>query len=125
MPHENNHNPDTTRRERVFFRPKKGLIMLKATKTLGKFSRKDLPTSINYFEKQDIKLKGGGAWRDALCPFHPDTKPSLRVKVEKGAYRCMVCGARGGDILAFHMHKHGLGFIQAAKELGAWVEVAT
>ena len=125
MPHENNQNPDTTRHERVFFRPKKGLIMLKATKTLGKFSRKDLPSSITYYETQGIKLKGSGTWRDAICPFHTDTKPSLRVRVENGAYRCMSCGARGGDILAFHMHKHGLGFIQAAKELGAWVEVAT
>ena len=93
-------------------------------KTQGKFSRKDLPSTSAYFEKQGIHLKGGGAWRDAICPFHPDTKPSLRVNLEKGAYRCMVCGARGGDILAFHMHKHGLGFIQAAKELGAWIEVA-
>jgi DNA primase len=93
-------------------------------KTLGRFSRKDLPSSITYYEKQGVKLKGGGAWRDAICPFHADTKPSLRVNVEKGAYRCMVCGARGGDVLAFHMHKHGLGFIQSAKEIGAWVEVA-
>ncbi len=93
-------------------------------KTQGKFSRKDLPTSFNYYAaQQGMTLKGGGAWRDAICPFHADTKPSLRINVERGAYRCMVCGARGGDVLAFHMHKHGLGFIQAAKELGAWVEV--
>ena len=94
-------------------------------KTLGKFSRKDLPSSSTYYEKQGIKLKVGGAWRDAICPFHTDTKPSLRINIERGAYRCMVCGARGGDVLAFHMHKHGLGFIQAVRELGAWVEVIT
>jgi DNA primase len=90
-------------------------------KYAGKFSRKDLPSnSITYYENQGIKLKGGGAWRDAICPFHPDTKPSLRVNVERGAYRCMVCGAHGGDVLAFHMHKHGLNFVDACKELGAW-----
>jgi len=33
----------------------------------------------------------------------------------------MVCGARGGDVLAFHMHKHGLHFVDACKQLGAWV----
>ena len=93
-------------------------------KHAGKFVRSYLPSAITYCEKQGIKLKGGGAWRSATCPFHRDSKPSLRVNVEKGAYRCMVCGARGGDVLAFHMHKHGLGFIQAAKELGAWVGVA-
>ena len=66
-------------------------------KTLGKFSRKALPTPIKYYEKQGIKLKSGGAWCDAICPFHTDTKPSLRINIERGAYRCMVCGARGGD----------------------------
>ena len=90
-------------------------------KTLGRFSRKALPTTIIYFQSQNITLKGTGAWRDAICPFHPDTKPSLRISIEKGAYRCMACGARGGDVLAFHMHRYGLGFIAAAKQLNAWV----
>ncbi len=92
-------------------------------KHAGKFSRRALLSlnAIHYYEKHGIKLKGTGAWRDAICPFHEDTKPSLRVNVERGAYRCMVCGARGGDILAFHMHRYGRGFVQSAKELGAWV----
>ena len=99
-------------------------MSLRTQKYAGNFSRALLPSLVTYFEKQGIELKGGGAWRDAICPFHNDTKPSLRVKVESGAYRCMSCGARGGDVLSFHMHKHGMGFIQAAKELGAWVKVA-
>ena len=37
-----------------------------------------------------------------------------------GAFRCMVCGAKGGDVLAFYMLRHGLRFIDAAKALGAW-----
>jgi DNA primase len=89
-------------------------------KDAGKFSRRDLPNSITYYQSQGITLKGTGAWRNAVCPFHEDTKPSLRINVERGAYRCMVCGARGGDVLAFHMHKHSMGFVAAAKELGAW-----
>lgn len=93
-------------------------------KHAGKFSRKALPSSITYYQSQGLTLKGTGAWRDALCPFHKDTKPSLRINVEKGAYRCMACGARGGDVLAFHMHKHGLNFVEACKQLGAWMEVA-
>ncbi len=96
--------------------------MTKATKNmLGKFSRKSLPLAISYYETQGITLKGSGAWRDAICPFHNDTNPSLRVNVERGAYRCMVCGARGGDVLAFHMHKHGLTFVAACKDIGAWI----
>ena len=89
--------------------------------TRGKFSRKHLPSSTTYYELQNIQLMGYGAWRDAICPFHNDTKPSLRINIKRGGYRCMVCGAHGGDVLAFHMHKYGLGFVQAAKELGAWV----
>ena len=89
-------------------------------KYAGKFSRRDLPPSIQYYQTQGIKLTGGGEWKNAICPFHQDTKPSLRINVENGAYRCMVCGARGGDVLAFHMHKHGLNFVEACKQLGAW-----
>jgi hypothetical protein len=32
----------------------------------------------------------------------------------------MACGTRGGDVLAFHMRRYELGFIDAAKSLGAW-----
>lgn len=90
-------------------------------KHAGKFVRNALPPPFTYYTSQGIELRGKGAWLDALCVFHADTKPSLRINVEKGAYRCMACGARGGDVLAFHMHSHGLGFIAAAKELNAWV----
>lgn len=90
----------------------------------GKFIRKNLPSSITYYESQNIKLLGKGAWRSAICPYHNDTEPSLRVNVEKGAYRCMACGARGGDVLAFHQHLHGLNFVEACKQLGAWMEVS-
>lgn len=33
----------------------------------------------------------------------------------------MACGARGGDVLAYEMAVHGIGFVEAAKRLGAWV----
>jgi DNA primase len=89
-------------------------------KQRGKFIRGYLPDPDKYFDLQQIGLKGKGDWRDALCPFHDDRKPSLRINILKGAYRCMACGAHGGDVLAFHMHLHGKGFIEAAKDLGAW-----
>lgn len=84
------------------------------------FRRDRLPAPAKYFERQGVKLRGSGAWRDAICPFHEDTSPSLRVRLETGAFRCMSCGAHGGDVLAFHMLKHGLSFAAAAKDLGAW-----
>jgi DNA primase len=84
------------------------------------FRRALLPSAVEYFQLIGVKLKGGGAWRDAVCPFHDDTSPSLRVRVETGAFRCMVCGAHGGDVLDFHMKRTGLTFKAAAKDLGAW-----
>jgi DNA primase len=84
------------------------------------FDRAKLPSPTDYFESEGVKLTGGGAWRDAVCPFHKDTKPSLRVRVETGAYLCFSCGAAGGDVLAFHMQRHELNFVTAAKQLGAW-----
>jgi DNA primase len=84
------------------------------------FSSSLLPRPADYYAGEGIKLLGRGAWRDALCPFHPDTNPSLRVRIETGAFRCMACGARGGDVLAFHMQRYELRFIDAAKALGAW-----
>lgn len=84
------------------------------------FFRENLPSPSEYYESEGIPLKGQGQWRDAVCPFHQDTKPSLRVRLETGAFRCMVCGAHGGDVLAFHRQRHGLGFVEAARALGAW-----
>lgn len=84
------------------------------------FNRDLLPRPVDYYATEGIKLLGSGGWRDALCPFHRDTKPSMRVFFETGAFRCMVCGAHGGDVLAFHMQRHGVRFIEAAKALGAW-----
>jgi hypothetical protein len=87
------------------------------------FNRCMLPNPTDYYAGEGVDLRGRGAWRDGLCPFHPDSSPSLRVRIETGAFRCMACGARGGDVLAFHMQRHQLRFIEAAKALGAW-EVA-
>ena len=86
----------------------------------GHFDKSALPSAPEYFADAGIALKGRGAWRDAVCPFHDDTRPSLRVRVENGAFRCMACGAHGGDVLAFHRKLTGKGFIDAARELGAW-----
>jgi hypothetical protein len=84
------------------------------------FKRDRLPNPAEYYREQELKLIGGGEWKSAVCPFHNDTKPSLRVRIDTGAFRCMVCGTHGGDVLAFHMQRHGMRFIEAAKALGAW-----
>jgi len=85
-----------------------------------KLNKSALQRPADYFNERGLKLTGGGRWRNALCPFHDDSKPSLRVHLDSGGFKCMACGAHGGDILAFHMQRYGLGFIAAAKQLGAW-----
>lgn len=87
------------------------------------FNRARLPQPADFYASEAVTLRGRGGWRDAVCPFHKDTKPSLRVFFETGAFRCMVCGAHGGDVLAFYMLRHGVRFIEAAKALGAWEAV--
>jgi hypothetical protein len=84
------------------------------------FRRASLPNPTGYYRKQVVKLTGGGEWKNALCPLHPDTRPSLRIHLDSGAFRCMACGKHGGDVLAFHMQRYGLRFQDAAKQLGAW-----
>ena len=85
-----------------------------------RFDRARLPNALSYFESIGLKLTGRGVWRDAVCPFHDDSRPSLRVRLESGAFRCMACGAHGGDVLAFHRLRTGKGFVEAARDLGAW-----
>ncbi len=85
------------------------------------FDKSKLPSPARYYAMEGVSLKGNGTWRDAICPFHPDTKPSLRVKIETGAFSCMACGAHGGGVVAFHMRLHKLNFKVAVMALGAWV----
>jgi hypothetical protein len=58
---------------------------------------------------------GHTTWSDAgLCPFHQDTHAgSFRVHLGTGSFKCFACGAAGGDVIAFAMLRHGLGFRDA------------
>lgn len=84
------------------------------------FQRGLLPSSTFYYAAEGIKLVGSGEWRSGLCPFHADKKPSLCVRLETGAFRCMASHVRGGDVLNFHRLCYGMNFEEAARDLGAW-----
>lgn len=84
--------------------------------------RSRLPDPREYFESQGLRLIGRGPWRTTRCEFHRGSD-SMRLNVKTGGWVCMAgCGAKGGDVLAYHMASQGLGFIDAAIELGAWAE---
>jgi len=86
------------------------------------FNKFLLPPATSFYRREGLKLVGRGVWRSALCPFHPDKHPSLRVNTSTGAFRCFVCDAHGGDVLAFYRLRTGMGFVEAAKALNAWEE---
>lgn len=89
---------------------------------MGKFDKNALPEPLSYFEAEGVKLQSRGKWRTAACTFHGGSD-SMRINTATGAWVCMAgCGARGGDVLAYHMALHGLDFITAAKALGAWID---
>lgn len=84
------------------------------------FKREQLPGWTEYAEREGLILCGKGRWRNLLCVFHADTKPSMRVNTDSGGWCCMACGVSGGDTLAYHMQAHQLDFVMAAKAMGAW-----
>lgn len=88
------------------------------------FDRNLLPEPTTYFENQGLKLSGprSAKWKTTECRFHIGSD-SMRINTVTGAWVCMAgCGARGGDVLAYHQAAHGMAFVEAAKALGAWVD---
>lgn len=85
----------------------------------GVFKRELLPEAEAYFQSQGLVLVGRGKWRTTACQLHGGSD-SMRINTETGGWCCMACGAKGGDVLAYHEQAYGLGFVRAAKELGAW-----
>lgn len=85
------------------------------------FDRTRLPEPIGFYEAEGLKLVGKGKWRTTRCMFH-DGSDSMRINTTSGAFVCMNCAAKGGDVLAYQMAAHGVDFVTAAKALGAWID---
>jgi CHC2 zinc finger len=88
---------------------------------MGEFVRTQLPDPATYYDGEGLTFKGPGKWKTTRCDFHGGSD-SMRINVESGAFVCMACGVKGGDVLAHHMQVHGLEFIEAARALGAYVD---
>src|SRR3954470_6604430 len=54
-----------------------------------------------------IAAQGQGVQRVCRCPFHADTKPSLKVNLGRKIFQCFGCGAKG-NIIEFVRLKEGL-----------------
>ena len=84
--------------------------------------RGSLPTPAQYLAHRGLlKGKPRGEWAAISCPVHKggtESNPSLRVSLVDGHFKCMACGASGGDLVALHRIIAGVGFIDAVRELG-------
>jgi hypothetical protein len=87
------------------------------------FDRTLLPDPVTYFENQGLTLKGprSAKWKTTACNFHGGSD-SMRVNLTTGAWVCMSCGEKGGDVLAYEIKHGGREFVDAAKALGCWVD---
>lgn len=87
------------------------------------FDRNLLPDPTSYFEEQGLKLSGprSAKWKTTECRFH-DGSDSMRVNTSTGAWVCMSCGKKGGDVLAYELAVTGADFVEAAKAIGAWFD---
>ncbi len=63
-----------------------------------------------------ISLNKRGQNHEAICPFHDDTNPSLKVNDSKGIYKCFVC-QESGDSIKFVSNFRNKNFIETLKEL--------
>lgn len=66
--------------------------------------------------EQAVPLKRAGTNLVACCPFHNEKSPSFTVSPSKQFYHCFGCGAHGTAI-SFLMEHHGMGFIDAVRDL--------
>lgn len=89
---------------------------------MGEFIRDQLPDPVSYYESEGrVFQQRRGKWRNVVCLNCASN--AMRVNTETGGFVCMAgCGARGCDVLAYHMAAHGMGFVDAAKALGAYRE---
>jgi DNA primase len=63
-----------------------------------------------------------------ICPFHDDHNPSMSVSLEKGVYKCFVCG-NAGNVFNFVMEYEKVSFYEAVKivadKIGVSIDIST
>lgn len=88
-----------------------------------RFNRDALPSPHAYLSSEGLlSSRTRAEWASVRCPVHKqgeEQKPSMVVSLLDGHFKCMACGAKGGDILALHRLRTGASFMDAARDLGA------
>ena len=70
-----------------------------------------------------VELKKAGINHKGLCPFHGEKSPSFIVSPSRQTYHCFGCGVHG-DAIRFLTEHHGMGFMDAVKDLAQQVGLA-
>lgn len=85
------------------------------------YERDRLPDPLSFYENEGLRLIGprSAKWKTTKCQFHGGSD-SMRINTNTGAWVCMSCDVKGGDVLSYHMQAHAMEFIEAATALGAW-----
>jgi len=88
----------------------------------GQFDRTLLPSLVAYVEGAGHQVVGRSRQRrcDCLCADHSH-RLTMTLDTERGLYFCHACD-EGGDVLDLHRRRFGLGFLEAARDLGALVD---
>lgn len=76
----------------------------------------DFHTVANHYGIDLIKDGSKPDQFKGICPFHDDTKPSLKVHTGKKVYNCFSCGAHG-NVLNFVKEMEGVSYRDAARTL--------
>lgn len=89
----------------------------------NRLDRSRLPAIDSYIEQAGLKWRSGrGVEQRFDCPLAAHThNGNLTINTSKGLWNC-VGGCGGGDVLALHMARAGFTFVEAARDLGAWIE---
>ena len=72
---------------------------------------------------RSVELKRAGATWKGLCPFHGEKSPSFTVSPSRQTYHCFGCGVHGNAV-GFLMEQHGMGFIDAVRDLAQQAGIA-
>jgi DNA primase len=72
---------------------------------------------------RSVELKRAGSTWKGLCPFHGEKTPSFTVSSTRQTYHCFGCGVHGNAV-GFLMEHHGMGFVDAVRDLAQQVGLA-
>lgn len=86
----------------------------------GTLNRDAIPGRDEYARRFNITFRGRGTNVMGPCGICGSSDAgSFHID---GRWHCFSCEASGGDMLSYHMQAHGLEFVDAARQLLAWVE---